>query len=365
MYKEKKKFGIVFLSIFVAIFVISLSMLGVNKALAVNEENEEGITPEQSSEMYDSNGQNLSDTNSNGSARPVWIIGHRANNRGDVDKALRQGANGVEIDIRRGDYSPDPTKDESKWLINHDGYRPPWSLTLEEYFAFELRDSKKKNDPNATNTAKDGFCVLFLDIKTPDKDLNNLQWQIRGWMKEYKLHFFVVYQVETYKQAMMSGGIGGCWCNGEEGVCVAWDSAENGKKWNDWCVKNWQPGMTHCWFGNGFGLETFWWTTRATYINNSLIEGKKLRDDRNGAIQKIGTWSLNSERAVKNALIDFDCDWALCEFGGGDVAPNGRRGVKSAQAVLKEYSDKIRLANINDYPFWDSWKRPLPWDDIK
>ena len=40
--------------------------------------------------------------------------------------------------------------------------------------------------------------------------------------------------------------------------------------------------------------------------------------------------------------------------GGGDVAPNGTRGVRNAQAVLEKYRNKIRLANLNDYPFWNS-----------
>ena len=116
MFKEYRKLGIAVISIFVAIFVISLSMLGAHKALAIDEDDgdEAEITPEQFYDMDDPDEPNLGGSNSNGSPKPVWMIGHRANNRGDVDKALRQGANGVEIDIRRGDPSPDPSKDESK-----------------------------------------------------------------------------------------------------------------------------------------------------------------------------------------------------------------------------------------------------------
>lgn len=356
MYKENKKLGIVFLSIFVAIFVISLTMIGANKALAIDEDDgdEAEIIPEQFADMDDTDEPNLDGSNSNGTPKPIWIIGHRANNRGNVDKALKQGANGVEIDIRRKDG------DQSRWIVNHDAYRPNLSMSLEEYFASEIRDQKKRYDASVKNKVKDGFCVLFLDIKTPDKDLPDLQRQVRGWMQEYQMEFYVVYQVETYDQAMMPGGLCQCWCNHWEGVCVSWDYAENGKKWNDWCAEKKENGMTHCWFGNGFGWEPLWWTVKARQINNSLKEGKKWRDDKNGAIQKIGTWSLNTERAVKNSFIKYDCDWALCEFGGGDVAPNGTRGVRNAQAVLQKYSNRIRLANINDYPFWNSWKTPLP-----
>lgn len=105
MYKEKRKLGIVLLSIFVAIFVISLTMIGANKALAIDEDDgdETEITPEQFSDMDDADEPNLEGSNSNGTPKPIWVIGHRANNRGNVDKALKQGANGVEIDIRRKD----------------------------------------------------------------------------------------------------------------------------------------------------------------------------------------------------------------------------------------------------------------------
>ena len=53
-------------------------------------------------------------------------------------------------------------------------------MSLEEYFASEIRDQKKRYDASVKNKVKDGFCVLFLDIKTPDKDLPGLQRQVRG-----------------------------------------------------------------------------------------------------------------------------------------------------------------------------------------
>ena len=360
MFKEYRKFGIAFISIFVAIFVISLSLIGVNKALAVEEEgDEEEITPEQFYDMDDPDEPNLEGSNSNSNPKPVWMIGHRANNRGDVDKALRQGANGVEIDIRRGDPSPDPSKDESKWIINHDHYWPNHSLTLEEYFAFQIHDTAKDNDASKPNKVKDGFCVLFLDIKTPNKDLPGLQSQVRGWMDKYKMQFYVVYQVETFDQAMMPGGLCQCWCNHWEGVCMAFDCGKRAKnviKWDDWCKEHWQNGMAHSWYGNGIGWEPWWWIKGR--INTGLRKGKVYRDSSDGATQKIGTWSLNSEKSIVNSFIKYDCDWALLEFGGGDVAPNGTRGLRNSQTVLKNYSNKIRLANLNDYPFENSWKAP-------
>lgn len=355
MYKEKKKFGIILLSIFVAIFVISISMIGVNKALAVDEEevDEEEITPEQFYDMDDPDESNLGGSNSNGAPKPVWMIGHRANNRGNVDKALKQGANGVEIDIRRKDG------DQSKWIINHDAYRPNLSMSLEEYFASEIRDQKKRYDASVKNKVKDGFCVLFLDIKTPDKDLPDLQRQVRGWMQEYQMEFYVVYQVETFDQAMLPGGLCQCWCNHWEGVCMAFDCGRRAKnviKWDDWCKQHWQNGMAHSWYGNGFGFEPFWWLKGR--INTGLRKAKVFRDSKDGATQKIGTWSLNTKKAVVNSFIKYDCDWALLEFGGGDVAPNGSYGLINAQTVLKDYSNKIRLANLNDYPFENAWKTP-------
>ena len=102
MYKEKRKLGIVLLSIFVAIFVISLTMIGANKALAIDEDDgdEAEIIPEQFADMDDADEPNLDGSNSNGTPKPIWVIGHRANNRGNVDKAITQSEVHPKKDLR-------------------------------------------------------------------------------------------------------------------------------------------------------------------------------------------------------------------------------------------------------------------------
>lgn len=272
--------------------------------------------------------QSSSLLNINSKPRPIWVLGHRCNNRGDVDKALSHGANGVEIDIRTD-------RDKGMWIVNHDAYRPNVSLSLEEYFAFQLKD-------------KQGFCLLYLDIKTPQYDLNDLQWQVRNLMKKYNENFYVIYSVSSIEEAQYFGR---CWCKGNEGINVDHICGKGAKdviEWNKLCSQQqWlNSGLGNCWYAHGICGEGITWTIR---LKTGINKGKEFRDG-DGIIKKVGTWTIYNQDTIEDRLLNWNLDWIMCDGGYGDFYFS-TEGVKNAKKVLDSNPARIRLATMQDNPF--------------
>jgi len=62
---------------------------------------------------------------------PRYIIAHRCNSVRDIAKALENGANGLECDVRYHQRS-------KSWYVDHDGVFP-WSTKLDDW----LQEAKK------------------------------------------------------------------------------------------------------------------------------------------------------------------------------------------------------------------------------
>jgi glycerophosphoryl diester phosphodiesterase len=80
-------------------------------------------------------------------ARPFWIIGHNTNRLADVQTAVGQGANAVEIDVHEDA--------DGKWVVSHDAPRPD----APELAAF-LRSVSE------TARLNPRLCLVTLDCKT-------------------------------------------------------------------------------------------------------------------------------------------------------------------------------------------------------
>ncbi len=80
-------------------------------------------------------------------ARPFYIISHRCNDKNCIKDSLKEGANAFECDLHYG-------KRKNKWVVNHDGYFPNLSITLEDWIN------------EAYDNQNDNLCFLYLDIKS-------------------------------------------------------------------------------------------------------------------------------------------------------------------------------------------------------
>jgi hypothetical protein len=86
--------------------------------------------------------------------RKVYVIAHKCNNIKKVRKAIRQGANGIECDLRN---------DEGKWSISHDGISGEDII----YWLKEVTRMLQKK----TNL----ISIIIFDIKKADSVITLLQ----------------------------------------------------------------------------------------------------------------------------------------------------------------------------------------------
>ena len=261
----------------------------------------------------------------NSGARPVWILSHRCNNPGDVKKATAQGANGVEIDLRRCKDSVKEEDGEVRWVLNHDAALAS-SLSLKNFFKDELADSK--------------CCLVYLDIKNVKK-MTDLMDRIHQYMDKYdRGNVWFVYSVSSLSDAKYFDDIASK-LRKNEGLMVDRSSNYKGvnQKFKDLKVEN-------CWYAHGIYDEN---VARFYKIRASLKKAKEL----DGSVfKKTASWSMYSKSGIKDRLITLGCDAVVVEGGGGDYHHCGRvSGIKYAMEVLKENSSKIRIATAEDNPF--------------
>jgi hypothetical protein len=121
------------------------------------------------------------------SEKSFYVIAHHCNNRGDIEKVLKKGANAIECDVSYGE------KDD-KWCVNHDGYYPKSSMMLDEWFE-EIYNAPHRNR----------LCFVYLDIKSKTH-LDNLISSVHLCTKKFiekegRIPVPVIYSIDDFKVA--------------------------------------------------------------------------------------------------------------------------------------------------------------------
>ena len=301
--------------------------------------------------------------------RPVWIMSHKCNTRGEItgeyghesNNVKDSGCNAIEIDITYSDiatqrYGLDPSK--QKFVGDHDYIFPERifcthsSSLVAPYFSdwyslmtlSELFHDVEKVYPQIT--------IIYLDIKKPEcmPILNEevhkcLDFYFSGNHKQMPYIVYSVAEPEDIFAFEWDDPDGNhtidLWPN--EGVCCDMDS--NIEK----IVRNFEAvGLDKVWVGNGTPGDT-WDPIKKAGIRKAVLD----RDDPQNLsiIKKVEYWTAARQQSVELWMLDdnengWKCDSVM-------IADCVRSSKKKMTALFNQISNskRVRYATIEDDPF--------------
>lgn len=133
--------------------------------------------------------------------RPVWVIAHGANWKYSIEEALKQGANGVEVDVREGttfwNWFTWHSTSGSHWCLGHDTYWPEEKCDCGDDAAVSLKWVLTDNVTNGYKTKINDdprFCVLWLDVKD-EKYIRDLVEYVHRYTVKGQTNYTIIYNV--------------------------------------------------------------------------------------------------------------------------------------------------------------------------
>lgn len=121
-------------------------------------------------------------------SRPVWVVGHRCNSKITIAEALKDGANGVEMDV-----STNGTYKGSHWCVDHDKCWSPSRCKGEQNNTWTLKDYLQLPELKNSN-----FRLLWVDCKD-EKYLKELVEYVHKYIPadaDYDI-CYSIYKLET------------------------------------------------------------------------------------------------------------------------------------------------------------------------
>lgn len=204
--------------------------------------------------------------------RPVYLIAHRCNDPEDIEKALSQGANAIECDLRWDAAN-------NYWKVDHD-ILADWSTKLSDWL-----DAAKK----AADKHGDKFALIVFDIKTPEQLPNLLNTAREALPDDLNLLF----STASYEDR-------GCFdpilnsLRKNEGVAI--DEHNNPQEVKEHFTSK---GVTNFWYGNGItglGLPLL-----GPNVWPSAKKAAKMRDH-DQAIKKVYVWTVATDESIGEYL---------------------------------------------------------------
>lgn len=300
--------------------------------------------------------------------RPVWVIGHAANSHAILKSAMKDGANGVEIDVR--------TTDGKFWNVSHDYNlsaseleKPKWKnkgyVSLETYLNFD----ELKND---------NFCFLYLDIKHAKlgyiKELVEFVHRVAGMNTPYVI-VYAVYNNEEFDKMVYDEKKNQYvhllnWLKENlapnEGINVGWETPPTSKNYNNnLFVRMNFPPAKHL-FSYGYWNSTV--ITRGWKRVGYLKTAREYRDQGKfcsrvcywTALKPWDAWWFLDKSASNNKKTD--CDMVMVECHNDVIMPPWsdksaletliNKYFKPGEKEYKKYNNgKLRIAKRTD-KFW-------------
>lgn len=264
--------------------------------------------------------------------RPFYVIAHRCNNSGDIEKALTKGANAFECDVHYGE------KDDN-WCVNHDGYRPNHSITIEDWLT-EAYENQKNN-----------MCFLYLDIKS-QSFLGNLIDHVHKCTKKYiderKRPIYIIYSIDKLDKAKSLFKENVNKLMSWEGFTVDYnnDPDEVNRCFAEIRISG-NNEFNRFFYGNGVTALV----PDSEKMHKNLRRACELRDS-DDIIKKTYIWTIEKESTALKYL-EIGVDAIMTNAGGGDVP---RDKIQNIFDAINEYNKKtsdthVRLATICDDPF--------------
>lgn len=228
-------------------------------------------------------------------SRPFYIIAHECNTLKKINRALRQGANGIECDLWRDE--------EGRWWVSHDGDDKTDLVAWLQHIAVAENKFRRK------------LAVLVFDIKTAEP-LAPLRQIINAHLPEDLAH---VYSVAKLEMAHVFRAIAPLLTHLEAIAVDEEDSPEEVASFFE------SIPTRRCWYANG--ITAFIPYNRRYHL--SLQAAKPLRDA--GVFARIYTWTVVQRAAMKKYIYDDDVDAILVNLRRFFMRP-----VRVARRIIKK-----------------------------
>lgn len=268
--------------------------------------------------------------------RPFYLMAHRCNNSGDIKNALQKGANAIECDVQYGE-------DDNNWCVNHDGYRPKYSMMLKDWLKEAYDQSDNVN-----------FCFIYLDIKSPEYLQNLINYvhnNTADFLEKGKRPIAIIYCISSIEKAKEPFTSCASILRDTEGFTV--DMFNNPDEVKE-CFQNIinsekAKGNSFNRFFYGQGIEAGMPDTKAR--REKVKKACDIRD-KDGVFKKVYTWTIEKESTALKYL-EIGVDGIMTNAGGGDCPRDKIANIKEA---IEEYNKEkcvvhVRLAVASDKMF--------------
>lgn len=254
--------------------------------------------------------------------RPIYVITHRANDLDDIDDAIRNGANAIELDLRL-------CRNKTVWRVNHDNCGG--STTLQSW----LRHFSSL--PGRT-----AFAAVIFDIKAadvPEDKMHEIRDLARTHISRDVLTVFGVgkwenrFNLEPIMHDLREN----------EAVTIDFTDGFGFSKHLEFFA---EAGVNNQVYADG--ISAFLATPDSVRLNTIFARNDPLKRSK-----LTYSWTYENEAPIKEVLLDWgldgilinDCDVFCANHLGDD-------GMENAKDVLRKNPDKIRLARRSDLARW-------------
>jgi glycerophosphoryl diester phosphodiesterase len=254
--------------------------------------------------------------------KPVYIIAHRINDTDDIEKALDQGANALELDVRWGRVF---LFSKRQWYVDHDGVYF-WSNTLNNWFKGYQRLQRDKPD------LFEKLALVIFDIKTPEQ-LIRLRNEVRQVLPKKN----VIYSVNSYedrdKLIILKNDL-----KNNEGLAIDY-------KADPIDVRNFfvEKGVHNFWYGDGVCAGCY----EPPRVSRNIIKAVDQRNKEHG-IKGVYAWTYAACDSIYHYIQERDVDGIMVNIA--DNAETLGNGLIHAIKIITADSTR-RLANQLDDAF--------------
>jgi len=250
--------------------------------------------------------------------RPIYIIGHRCNDPGDIGLAISSGCNALECDLQYEGKSKEV-------FVNHDVEA---GTTLSEW----LNNAKLIMRQHPSNFSLIIFDCKFAashDSETTNEALTRVKQAIRNYLnKGENMPINVLFSIAEYKNR---GGFYNFMNDLQFNEGIAFDQNNDPNEIENFFKDN---AIRNGWYGDGIA------TISPIDVFPSIRKGADLRDQ-NGIIKKIYVWTLAKKDSIRKFIEEGSVDGVMVNVPG--TVPLSPFGLEEALEVVSE-SGVVHLA---------------------
>ncbi|MEO0725299.1 MAG: hypothetical protein AAFZ63_12200 [Bacteroidota bacterium] len=265
--------------------------------------------------------------------RPIYIFAHRANDLDDIEDAIENGANAIEIDLQ---YCTDLVE----WKVNHDFCNG--SVTLDNWLDhFNKQDDRRK------------IAAIGFDIKADPNDVDRaiVLEMVSKVRSKLAADILINYSVGDWdNRSILDHFMRQLHANEMVAIDMSTSEAPNAQQVIDFFN---EAGVVNQSYADGI-MALVPAPTMAQILRNTQTATAN-RDGAND-VKFVYSWTYEREETIAHMLLNAGCNGLLvndCDIFCLDHSPFTDDGLENALDVIRKNPHVLRLANRSDLHLWN------------